>query len=259
MSKYGVFLVRIFAYSVWIRKNTDQKKLRIWTLFTQWRQNVNGEIMQIWTYKKDITSYQHSLLNYTNNYCQMYANSKCYITGLNFWRWKMNEKDWKIKRSWVERNFLSKLHAYLILIKWFYMKSPLKNFVKIFSAFLLTLVLVITCLGGRFGIIFKNCESDLYQKSPELSMWSLVNTSNKHFLLELTSFNSGQLQISGGQLQNSGQLQNNTVNGAMSITINRAINKKKIIIFQVKLVTPVTETYLGLCQTSMLEPLCENN
>ena len=183
--------------------------------------------MQIWTYKKDITSYQHSLLNYTNNYCQMYANSKCYITDLNFWRWKMNEKEWKIKRSWVERNFLSKLHAYLILIKWFYMKSPLKNFVKIFSDFLLTffkLVLVITYLGGRFG--------DLSQKSPELSMWSLVNTSNKHFLLEITSFNSGQLQISGGQLQNSRQLQNNTVNGAMSITINRAINKKKSLFFK---------------------------
>ena len=98
MSKYGVFLVRIFAYSVWIRKNTDQKKLRIWTLFTQWRQNVNGEIMQIWTYKKDITSYQHSLLNYTNNYCQMYANSKCYITGLNFWRKRLKNQEilsWK--------------------------------------------------------------------------------------------------------------------------------------------------------------------
>ena len=180
--------------------------------------------MQIWTYKKDITSYQHSLLNYTNNYCQMYANSKCYITDLNFWRWKMNEKEWKIKISWVETNFLSKLHAYLILIKWFYMKSPLKNFDFLLTFF--KLVLVITCLGGRFGIISKNCEGDLSQKSPELSMWSLVNTSNKHFLLELTSFNSGQLQISGGQLQNSGQLQNNTVNSAMSITINRAINKK---------------------------------
>ena len=42
-----VFLVRIFLYSDWInlrkspylvriQENTDQKKLRIWTLFTQW-------------------------------------------------------------------------------------------------------------------------------------------------------------------------------------------------------------------------------
>ena len=29
------FLVRIFLYSVWIKKNTDQKRLRIWTLFMQ--------------------------------------------------------------------------------------------------------------------------------------------------------------------------------------------------------------------------------
>ena len=30
------FLVRIFPYSVRKRENTNQKKLRIWTLFTQW-------------------------------------------------------------------------------------------------------------------------------------------------------------------------------------------------------------------------------
>ena len=30
------FLVCIFLYSVQIQENTDQKKLRIWTLFTQW-------------------------------------------------------------------------------------------------------------------------------------------------------------------------------------------------------------------------------
>ena len=29
------FLVRIFLYSVRIQENTNQKKLRIWTLFTQ--------------------------------------------------------------------------------------------------------------------------------------------------------------------------------------------------------------------------------
>ena len=29
------FLVRIFLYSVRIQENTDQKKFRIWTLFTQ--------------------------------------------------------------------------------------------------------------------------------------------------------------------------------------------------------------------------------
>ena len=33
--KTEFFLVSIFLYSVRIQKNTDQKKLRIWTLFTQ--------------------------------------------------------------------------------------------------------------------------------------------------------------------------------------------------------------------------------
>ena len=31
-----LFLVRIFLYLDWIQKNTDQKLLRIWTLFTQY-------------------------------------------------------------------------------------------------------------------------------------------------------------------------------------------------------------------------------
>ena len=35
MSITEFFLVRIFTYSVRIRENTDQKKPRIWTLFTQ--------------------------------------------------------------------------------------------------------------------------------------------------------------------------------------------------------------------------------
>ena len=30
------FLVRIFLYSVQIQENTDQEKLHIWRLFTQW-------------------------------------------------------------------------------------------------------------------------------------------------------------------------------------------------------------------------------
>ena len=30
-------LVRIFPYSVQMRENTDQEKLRMWTLFTQWK------------------------------------------------------------------------------------------------------------------------------------------------------------------------------------------------------------------------------
>ena len=48
-------------------------------------------------------------------------------------------------------------------------------------------------------------------------MWLLVNHT-KHFLLKVISLN-------GGPLQNSGQLQNNSVNSAMLITINRLKSK----------------------------------
>ena len=35
VSKYGVFLVHIFLYSVRIQENADGKKLRLWTLFIE--------------------------------------------------------------------------------------------------------------------------------------------------------------------------------------------------------------------------------
>ena len=75
-------------------------------------------------------------------------------------------------------------------------------------------VLEIACLGGRFGISHKG---DLSQKSPEPKLWLLVNHT-KHFLFKLISFNSRQLRIREEQL-----LQNNSVNGAISITVNRVI------------------------------------
>ena len=37
MTKYGVFSGPFFPYLVQIRENTDQEKLRIWTLFTEWK------------------------------------------------------------------------------------------------------------------------------------------------------------------------------------------------------------------------------
>ena len=40
-SRLKFSLVRIFPYSVQIWENTDQKKLRIWTLFTQWYCHLN--------------------------------------------------------------------------------------------------------------------------------------------------------------------------------------------------------------------------
>ena len=46
-------LPRKVSYSVWIWENTDQKKLRIWTLFTQWEHsNITNQ-----TYYTDILSY----------------------------------------------------------------------------------------------------------------------------------------------------------------------------------------------------------
>ena len=36
------FLVCFFLYSDWIKENTDQKKLRIWTLFTQYERKYSA-------------------------------------------------------------------------------------------------------------------------------------------------------------------------------------------------------------------------
>ena len=68
--------------------------------------------------------------------------------------------------------------------------------------------------------IFKNHEGDLTQTSPEPNMWLLVNHTKprntsywNYYLLTVGNYKSAS-----GQLKNSRQLQNNSLNGAMSIT-----------------------------------------
>ena len=48
--------------------------------------------------------------------------------------------------------------------------------------------------------------------------------TNKHFVLKLISFNKGRYKSASGQLQNRGQLENNSVNGAVIIIMNCMIN-----------------------------------
>ena len=59
---------RISPYSVRIRENTYQKKLRIWTLFTQW-------LRMLYTF---FFCSQH--LHYTFNFYSIYLNSIYYQT-----------------------------------------------------------------------------------------------------------------------------------------------------------------------------------
>ena len=61
-TEYGE-IQSISPYSVQMRENTDQKKLRIWTLFTQWS-------FKIWVYIKNmclvihiVTFFSHKLAN----------------------------------------------------------------------------------------------------------------------------------------------------------------------------------------------------
>ena len=87
------------------------------------------------------------------------------------------------------------------------------------------LVLVIICLGGRFGIncpcaylrIFSKIMRVIYPKNGPnrtCDYW-LITPSQQTLYIELISFNNGQLQ-------------NNTFNGAMSITTNRVIKLVKL-------------------------------
>ena len=50
-TEYGEIL-RISPYSVRMRENTDQKKLRIWTLFTQWRGQWRRSVTYLTTFNK---------------------------------------------------------------------------------------------------------------------------------------------------------------------------------------------------------------
>ena len=55
---------------------------------------------------------------------------------------------------------------------------------------------------------------------------NLSYQTNKHFVLKLISLTTGTYKSASGQLQNSEQLQNNTINSGMSITINSVIKDK---------------------------------
>ena len=78
----------------------------------------------------------------------------------------------------------------------------------------------INCLSAFLKILkysfkfFKNHDGDLSQKPPERNMWLLVSDNNPKTLYIETNVN---------YKSTSGQLQNNSVNGAMLITINRLI------------------------------------
>ena len=47
------FLVRILLYSDWIQENTDQKKLRIWTIFKQCKEEIIRKIRKKQRLNKD--------------------------------------------------------------------------------------------------------------------------------------------------------------------------------------------------------------
>ena len=73
--------------------------------------------------------------------------------------------------------------------------------------------------------IFKNHEGDLSQKLLEPNMRLLLNHIKPTNTLRWNYYllTAGNYRSSSGQLQNIVQLQNNTVGGAMSITIRRVI------------------------------------
>ena len=78
---------------------------------------------------------------------------------------------------------------------------------------------------GHFKI-FKNDKGVFSQKFSETNIWLLVNYTKPTNTLYWNWYLSrvGNYKSASGQLQNSGLLQNNVVNGAISISINRVIN-----------------------------------
>ena len=66
---------------------------------------------------------------------------------------------------------------------------------------------------------FTNHKGYLFQKSPETNMWLLVN----HTKPTKTLYWNLYLLTAGSYKSANRQLQNNTINGAMSITINHVI------------------------------------
>ena len=73
------FLVRISLYSTRIQKNMDQKKLRIWTLFTQWKVLILYFLL----------SSMSDMFLYSDN-AKPFANISTQITKLQCWKFHIS-------------------------------------------------------------------------------------------------------------------------------------------------------------------------
>ena len=100
------------------------------------------------------------------------------------------------------------------------------------------LVLVITWLKVRFSVNFLNfwhfgtflkITRVIYRKYRHMQIWAIrvvtgwSHQINKRFVSKYVS-TAGNYKSVSGKLQNSRQLQNNSVNGAVLITVNRVVN-----------------------------------
>ena len=73
------FLARIFLYSDWIQENTDQEKLHIWTLSTQWLIFLKHSIISSFTTKFQ-TSLIISALSVMGEECSFTINKRLILT-----------------------------------------------------------------------------------------------------------------------------------------------------------------------------------
>ena len=129
------------------------------------------------------------------------------------------------------------------------------------------------CIFGNFAIArVKRGQFQSFQKSPGWFIPKIAKTKHvisglshqTNFPLKLISLTAGNYKSVSRQLQNSGQLQNNTANGEMSITINPVINLIKYIlinfnnlVLSIKLLHPscFTQEFWSKCMSIERKPI----
>ena len=121
------FLVRIFTYSVRIRENTDQKKPRIWTLFTQCMSYMGPKIwgllpkemkqvtnLKEFKVKIKIWKLENCPFRLSRTYLQQIGFIICFLTQSNVVRLRYVSLNWRWEK-------LSDLIRYFwsLLLLWF--------------------------------------------------------------------------------------------------------------------------------------------
>ena len=107
--KTELFLVRIYPYLDWIQEDTDQKKLRIWTHFTQWNLSGGWYFQMIVVTSFLSTFIEDALLSILSNIWRIFSIVRFYFELENSEDYYQKDQDLRSRKKFIQTSLLSDL------------------------------------------------------------------------------------------------------------------------------------------------------